>query len=99
MLAYYGTRLSEHMTKTPEGFLICRDVPIARTGRQDYLPQEIGQDGDRMVPVYRWPPFCSLEQLFILFISITVSENKAPRTHDASGGILSVVLTALTPLK
>lgn len=53
MLAYYGTRLSEHMTRTPEGFLICRDVPIARTGRQDYLPQEIGQDGDRMVPVYR----------------------------------------------
>lgn len=53
MLAYYGSRISEHMTKTPEGFLICHDVPIARTGRQDYLPAEIGQAGTELVPVYR----------------------------------------------
>lgn len=53
MLAYYGSRISEHMTKTPEGFLICHDVPIARTGRQDYLPAEIGQEGTELVPVYR----------------------------------------------
>ena len=31
MLAYYGTEISKHMTDTPEGYLICRDVPIART--------------------------------------------------------------------
>lgn len=32
------------MTKTPEGFLICRSVPIGRLGSQDYLGQEIGLD-------------------------------------------------------
>lgn len=30
------------MTRTKEGFLICHNVPIARTGSQDYLAQEIG---------------------------------------------------------
>ncbi len=53
MRAYYGSRISEHMTKTPEGFLICHNVPIARTGKQDYLPQEIGLEGTQMVPVIR----------------------------------------------
>lgn len=53
MLAYYGSRISDHMTETPEGFLICHNVPIARTGKQDYLPEEIGQTGDRMVSVSR----------------------------------------------
>lgn len=53
MLAFYGSRVSPHMTETPEGFLICHDVPIARTGRQDYLNRELGGDGDRMVPVVR----------------------------------------------
>ena len=36
MLAYYGTEISKHMTDTPEGYLICRDVPIARTGEMTY---------------------------------------------------------------
>lgn len=40
--AYYGDRISPNMTRTKEGFLICHNVPIARTGSQDYLAQEIG---------------------------------------------------------
>lgn len=57
MLAYYGDRISPHMTDTPEGYLICHDVPIARTGEQDYLARELNLDGDpdRTVPVYRHP--------------------------------------------
>lgn len=39
---YYGSKLSEHMTKTPDGFLICHSVPIGRLGVQEYLGQEIG---------------------------------------------------------
>ena len=46
MLAYYGDRISPHMTDTPEGYLICHDVPIARTGPQDYLARELQMDGD-----------------------------------------------------
>ena len=48
------------MTKTPEGFLICHDVPIARTGQQEYLAGELGLDGDpdRPVQVQRCPGGC-----------------------------------------
>jgi len=55
MLAYYGDRISPHMTTTPEGFLICHDVPIARTGEMDYRAGELLLEGnpDRMVRVYR----------------------------------------------
>lgn len=53
MLAYYGSRISDHMTETPEGFLICHDVPINRTGTQQYLRREIGLEGDGLVTVVR----------------------------------------------
>ncbi len=42
MKAYYGSRLSGNMTETPEGYLICMNVPIARTGKQTYLRYELG---------------------------------------------------------
>ena len=42
--AYYGSRISDSISRTPEGFLICRDVPIARVGVQEYLGREIGQE-------------------------------------------------------
>lgn len=55
MLAYFGERISPHMTDTPEGFLICHDVPIGRTGEMEYLARELQLDGDpeRMVRVTR----------------------------------------------
>ena len=31
MLAYYGYTISPNQLETVEGFLICRNVPIART--------------------------------------------------------------------
>ncbi|HIT70257.1 MAG TPA: DUF2213 domain-containing protein [Candidatus Aphodomonas merdavium] len=55
MLAYYGSSISGNMARTPEGFLICRNVPIARTGFQQYLPEEIGASGDAPLLVYRAP--------------------------------------------
>lgn len=55
MLAYYGDRLSPNLTETPEGYLICRNVPIARTGNMEYLSQELQLDGgpERLVTVTR----------------------------------------------
>jgi hypothetical protein len=55
--AFYGSRISPNMTKTPEGFLICHNVPIARTGWQEYLGQEIGLNDlyDQKIQVYRSP--------------------------------------------
>ena len=57
MLAYYGNRISPHMTDTPEGYLICHDVPIARTGPQEYLAGELELEGDpeRIILVDRLP--------------------------------------------
>ena len=52
MLTFYGTRLSENMAKTPEGYLICYDVNIARIGTQDYLGSELGVE-DEIVTVNR----------------------------------------------
>lgn len=56
MIAYYGAQISPHMADTPEGYLVCRDVPIARTGEMSYRASELGLDGpDRLVTVYRDP--------------------------------------------
>ena len=42
-MQYYGTRLSENISKRePEGYLLCLNVPVARTGSQNYLPEELG---------------------------------------------------------
>lgn len=53
--AYYGTRISDNKVLTPEGYLICKNVPVARTGWQDYRGREIGLDADDVVQVYRSP--------------------------------------------
>lgn len=47
--------ISENMGMSDEGFLHCYDVPIARTGVQWYIGQEIGQPQlrDKRVKVYR----------------------------------------------
>ena len=51
---YYGTRLSENISKRePEGYLLCLNVPVARTGIQEYLPGELGLSGPAAVPVLR----------------------------------------------
>ncbi len=51
---YYGTRLSANISRRqPEGYLLCLNVPVARTGTQEYLPAEIGLAGTEPVPVYR----------------------------------------------
>lgn len=52
MQAFYGTRLSEHRALTPEGYLICYDVPIARIGVQLYRGDEVNSDKD-VVEVHR----------------------------------------------
>lgn len=39
-------RLSQHKYKTPEGYLICVDSVLARTGKQTYHRDEVFHDGD-----------------------------------------------------
>jgi hypothetical protein len=42
---FYATeQISDNIEKTPEGFLILHDVPLARTGVQIYAPEEVPPD-------------------------------------------------------
>jgi hypothetical protein len=55
-IRYYGDKLSQRIAKTPEGFLICQDVPISRTGYQEYLAKEIMDNPineNKVIYVYR----------------------------------------------
>ena len=53
--AFYGSRISENRIRTPEGFLICKNVPIAKVGTQEYLGEELGLEGyeNVLVEVFR----------------------------------------------
>lgn len=53
--AHFGSRISPNMKRTPEDFLICYNVPIARTGVQKYLGKELGLKDrpDDIIKVYR----------------------------------------------
>jgi hypothetical protein len=56
MQFYTDTELSPRQSLTPEGFLICSDVPVARIGTQFYHPTEIpdlDDDGRGYIAVQR----------------------------------------------
>ena len=49
---YYGTRLSDNLSfRDPEGYLLCLNVPVARTGTQEYLPDELGITGNEQLTI------------------------------------------------
>lgn len=62
-MMYYGSRISDNLSRSPEGFLICHNVPIARTGYQDYMGKELPEgvqeeheiDPNKIYKVYRSP--------------------------------------------
>jgi len=78
MKAFYGSRISENMTKTPDGFLVCFNVPIARTGWYEYLPQEIGLEGQQIVKVYRSPEEVFSKQAISSFEGKIVTNGHPP---------------------
>ena len=41
MHAFYGSRISPHISKLNDGGVLCQGVAIARTGDQEYLPREL----------------------------------------------------------
>lgn len=56
MITYYGYTISPNQLETGEGFLICRNVPLARTGDQEYLGSELGlsgEDAGKVITVHR----------------------------------------------
>lgn len=51
--AYYGSKISDNITKLDNGCLVCFNVPIARTGTYQYLSSELGLPGNSIVNVFR----------------------------------------------
>ncbi len=56
MIYYYGNEISPNQIETEEGYLICKNVPIARTGVQEYTARDLGLEGDpeRVIRVNRY---------------------------------------------
>lgn len=49
-------KLSQHKYKTPEGYLVCIDAILARTGKQSYRRSEVFADGDdEIIEIDRLP--------------------------------------------
>lgn len=73
----YATQLSPNQYETPEGYLYCENVPIARTGTQQYKGDEIGiADAPHQVfTIHRLP-----EQVFNP--ATIASFNGKPFTND-----------------
>ena len=82
MLAYYGYTISPNQIETGEGFLICRNVPIARTGDMQYLESELGFAGTRAVTVHRSPEEVFSEAALASFEGKPVTDNHPPQLLD-----------------
>ena len=80
---YTTTQLGEHQHETPEGFLLCMDVPIARTGTQLYAAGELpaiqaGPDGT--ITIERHP-----EQVFDAKTVASFNGKSVVVTHPSFG--------------
>lgn len=84
MAQFYADRVAigSHRAKTPEGYLLCKDIPFARTGTQRYKAKELGINDDGIVTVYR-----KFEEVFspatiASFEGKTVTSPHPPRMLD-----------------
>lgn len=81
--SYYGNKISDNMTMTPEGYLLCANVPIGRTGWMEYLGQELPSDfnepAGNLCRVYR-----STEELFNEATMASFEGKSITNTHPTS---------------
>lgn len=84
-IAYYGSRISPNQIETAEGYLICRSVPIARIGDQEYTAREVMQDGDpgQTVIVHRRPEDVFAEETIASFEGKPVTDDHPPENVQA----------------
>ena len=83
---YYGTRLSENISRRePEGYLLCLNVPVARTGTQEYLKDELGlPGGGEPVSVYRPEEEVFSPETMASFEGMPVTNDHPPEGVDVS---------------
>ena len=81
-ISYYGYTISPNQLETGEGFLICRNVPLARTGTQDYLGTEIGLNRQDVIKVNRDEDEVFSEAAIASFEGKPVTNNHPPVLLD-----------------
>jgi hypothetical protein len=85
----YATRLSQNLARTAEGYLLCTNVILARSGIQQYKRSELGLDGpDTLVDVDR--PIAEVTSKTFLASLI----GKGVTLQHPSGGMLSAATHA-----
>lgn len=82
-MLFYGSRLSDNIyRREPEGYLICVNTPVARSGTQEYLPEELGRPpGPDPLTVYRPEDEVFSEATIASFQGMPVT-NDHPNTED-----------------
>lgn len=82
-LSYYGDKISNNMSLTPERYLCCANVPIGRTGWMEYLGQELPQAFNEpfgsLCKVYRSP-----EELFSETTMASFEGKSITNTHPTT---------------
>ena len=83
---YYGTRLSENISRRePEGYLLCLNVPVARTGSQEYLSEELGLTArSDLIPVFRPESEVFAPETLASFEGMPVTNDHPPEGVDVS---------------
>ena len=91
-IQYYGASLSENISESPEGYLLCSDVPIARTGWQTYLGREISPEleSERLYQVWRDPEEVFSPATISSFEGKTVTDN-----HVGGTGLISTAVESM----
>ncbi|MBR5962241.1 MAG: DUF2213 domain-containing protein [Clostridia bacterium] len=93
MLHYYGTRLSENISRRePEGYLLCLNVPVARTGIQEYTNSELRIQnselspvgGNELIPVFRPEEEVFSPETVASFEGMPVTNDHPPEGVDVS---------------
>ncbi|WP_416778186.1 DUF2213 domain-containing protein [Xenorhabdus budapestensis] len=89
MKYFFTTQLGETRYEMADGSLLCKDVPIARTGTQTYLPEEIGLEGgsDGLVTVHRMEDEVFSTATMASFEGVAVTLG---HPEDADGNIVFV---------
>ena len=79
-MIYYGTHLSDNLSlREPEGYLLCLNVPVARTGFQDYLPEELDlPPSGAPIPVFRPPEEVFSPECIASFEGMPVTNDHPP---------------------
>lgn len=83
---YTIAQLSKKQSLTPEGYLLCEDVPIARTGMMLYGGEELQRDGepiitpddDGLVRIYREPEEVFRPETIASFNGKSITDDHPP---------------------